>query len=159
MRRGFGQLALGFGLICFMVGCGGAPPVETLVPVAGTLMVNGKPLDGVTITFIPEIAKNNRGGSGTTGVDGSFTVTDLTQNLPGLAAGKYTIAYSRRRLPDGSAPPERKEGVAVDPGIISVETLPAQFQSPDPRLPSNTTEIPAAGNTALKLEIQAKLPK
>ena len=100
MRRGFGQLALGFGLICFVAGCSGAPPLETLVPVAGSLMVNGKPLDGVTITFIPEIAKNNRGGSGTTGVDGSFKVTDLTQNLPGLAAGKYTIAYSRMRLPD-----------------------------------------------------------
>ena len=107
MRRGLGQLALGFGLICSVAGCGGAPPLETLVPVAGSLMVNGKPLDGVTVTFIPEIAKNNRGGSGTTGVDGSFKVTDLTQNLPGLAVGKYTVAYSRMRLPNGSAPPKR----------------------------------------------------
>jgi hypothetical protein len=159
MRRGLGQFALGFGLVCFVVGCGGAPPVETLVPVGGTLMVNGKPLDGVTVTFIPEISKNNRGGSGTTGADGSFKVTDLTQNLPGLAVGKYTIAYSRMRLPDGSAPPETKEGVPANPGIIRVETLPTHFQSPDPRSPGSTVDIPAAGNTALQLQIQARLPK
>jgi len=158
MRFGLGQFALGFGLMCFVVGCGGAPPVETLVPVGGTLMVNGKPLDGVTVTFIPEIAKNNRGGSGTTGADGSFTVTDLTQNLPGLAVGKYTVAYSRMRLPDGSAPPEPKEGETINPGIIRVETLPTHFQSPDPRSPGSTIDIPAAGNTALQLQIRAKLP-
>ena len=159
MSRGFGQLALGFGLICTVVGCGGAPPVETLVPVAGSLMVNGKPLDGVTVTFIPEISKNNRGGAGTTGVDGSFTVTDLTQNLPGLAVGKYAVAYSRMRLPDGSAPPEPKEGETVNPGVIRVETLPTHLQSPNPRSPGSTIDVPAAGNTALQLKIQAKLPK
>ena len=159
MRGGLGQLALGFSLVCFLIGCGDAPPVETLVPVGGTLMVNGKPLDGVTVTFIPEISKNNRGGSGTTGADGSFTITDLTQNLPGLAAGKYTVAYSRMRLPDGSAPPETKEGVPANPGIIRVETLPAHFQSPDPRSPGSTIDIPAAGNTSLQLQIRAKLPK
>jgi len=159
MRRGFGALSLGFGLICFVVGCGGAPPLETLVPVAGTLNVNGKPLDGVTITFIPEIAKNNRGGSATTGADGSFTVTDLTQNLPGLAAGKYTVAYSRMRMPDGSAPPVPKEGETVNPGMIRTETLPAHFQSPDPRSPGSTIDVPAAGITTLQLQIQARLPK
>ena len=156
MRRGLGQLALGFGLICFVAGCGGAPPLEILVPVAGSLMVNGKPLDGVTVTFIPEIAKNNRGGSGTTGVDGSFTVTDLTQNLPGLAVGKYSVAYSRMRLPNGSAPPEPKEGEPVNPGIIRVETLPTHLQSPDPRSPGSKIDVPAAGNTALQLQIRAK---
>ena len=156
MRRGFGQLALGFGLICFVVGCSSPPPVETLVPVAGKLMVNGKPMDGVTLTFIPEISKNNRGGSAITGTDGSFTVTDLTQNLPGMAAGRYIVAYSRMRLADGSAPPEPKEGEPVDPGAIRIETMPIHLQTPDSRDPASFVEIPNEGTTTLQLMIMAK---
>ena len=156
MRRGFGQLALGFGLSCFVVGCGGSAPPETLAVVGGTLLVDGKPLDGVTVTFIPDIAKNNRGGSGTTDINGGFSVTDLTQNLTGLAPGRYTVAYSRMRLPDGSAPPVPQPDQPVNPGIICVETLPGRLQSPDPRLPSNQVSIPEDGIVDLELNIRTK---
>jgi len=147
----------GLGLMSafFALGCGSAPP-ETLVPVTGTLLVNGMPLDGVVITFIPEIAKNSRGGSGTTSVTGAFTVIDLTQNLPGLAPGKYTVAYSRMRLPDGSAAPEPEAGQPVDPGTILVETLPEHLQNPDPRASFNLVEISKDGITDLELKISTE---
>jgi len=146
---------IGLILSSFVAGCGSAPQ-ETLVPVTGTLLVNGKPLDAVVVSFIPEIAKNSRGGSGITDTTGAFTVVDLTQNLPGLAPGKYVIAYSRMRLPDGSAPPEPVAGEAVDPGIIRVETLPAHLQSPDPREASNSVDVPTEGMSSLQLSIKAK---
>ena len=148
---------VGLGLMstCFVVGCGEEPP-EILAPVSGKVLVNDKPLDGVTVTFIPEISKNSRGGAGTTGLDGSFTVTDLTQNLPGLAPGKYSVSYSRMRLPDGSAPPEPKEGEPVNPGIIKVETLPTHLQVPNPSDPASVVEIPKDGTTTLELMIRAK---
>jgi len=147
----------GLGLMSafFALGCGSAPP-ETLVPVTGTLLVNGMPLDGVVITFIPEIAKNSRGGAGTTNVAGAFTIIDLTQNLPGLAPGKYTVAYSRMRLPDGSAASEPAAGQPVDPGMIRVETLPEHLQNPDPRDPSNVVEIPKDGIAGLELKIRTE---
>ncbi len=63
------------------------------------------------------------------------------------------------RLSDGSAPQEPKEGETIDPGIILVETLPTHLQSPDPRSPGSEIDIPSAGNMALQLQIQAKLPK
>ncbi len=157
MHVRYWQFGLGLMSAFFVVGCGsGSGPPETLVPVAGTVMVNGKPLDGVVVTFIPEITKNNQGGSGTTSASGAFTVTDVTQNLPGLAPGKYTIAYSRMRLPDGSAPPEPKEGQPVNPGIIRVETLPAHLQSPDPRVPGSLVDVPKEGTTSLQFTIRAK---
>ena len=142
----------------FLVGCGGGSDVsiEDLVPVGGTLLVDGKPLDGVVVTFIPEISKNNRGGSGTTDATGAFTVTHLNENLPGLPPGKYTLAYSRMRLPDGSAAPEPKEGTPVDDAIIQVETLPQHLQTPDPKVLSNQVEIPKDGNTKLELKVSTK---
>lgn len=100
--------------------------------------------------------KNNRGGSGTTGVAGAFTVMDLTQNLPGLAPGKYTVAFSRMRLPDGSAAPELEAGQPVDPGMIRVETLPTHLLNPDPRETSNIVEISKDDITDLELKISTE---
>ncbi|MDB5334928.1 MAG: hypothetical protein JWN70_547 [Planctomycetaceae bacterium] len=143
------------GLLAFMcvVGCGGS--TETLVPVGGKLLIDGQPLDGVVVTFIPEVKVKNRiGGTGTTDAAGAFTVTDLDQNKPGLPVGKYTLSYSRRRLPDGSAGPA--PGTASDPGIIRVETLPTYLVSPDPKLPANQVDIPKEGNTKLELKASKK---
>ena len=157
MHVRYWQFGLGLMSAFFVVGCGsGSGPPETLVPVAGTVMVNGKPLDGVVVTFIPEITKNSRGGSGTTSGTGAFTVMDLTQNLPGLAPGKYTVAFSRMRLPDGSAAPELEAGQPVDPGMIRVETLPTHLLNPDPRETSNIVEISKDDITDLELKISTE---
>lgn len=140
-------------LVFSVVGCGGAK--EPLVPVGGKLLVDGQPLDGVIVSFYPDAkAKDHLGGTGTTDAAGAFTVMNLDQNKPGLPVGKYTLAYSRRRLPDGSAGPA--PGAAADPGIIKVETLPAHLVGPDPKLPANQVDIPKEGNTKLELKISKK---
>jgi hypothetical protein len=102
------------------------------------------------MTFIPVGSKNSRGGSGTTDASGVFTITDLDQNLPGLPSGKYIIAYSMMRLPDGSAAPEPDPD---KPGIIQIETLPEHLQTPDENV---SVEIPQDGNTKLELKISLK---
>lgn len=137
---------------CLVMGCGGA--TEALVPVEGKVVVDGKPLDGVVVTFIPEASvKNRRGGSGTTDATGAFKVIDADQNRPGLPVGKYTVAYSRMRLPDGSAAPMPQAGVPADPGIIRVETFPQHLLTPDAKLPANQVEISKDGNTKVELTI------
>ncbi|MDA1215191.1 MAG: hypothetical protein O2955_22050, partial [Planctomycetota bacterium] len=94
------------------------------------------------------------GGTGTTDASGAFTITDLEQNEPGLPAGKYTVVYSRMRLPDGSAGPKPGEGAPADPGIIRVETLPPHLTvPPDPSIPTNQLEIPQSGNSKLELKV------
>jgi len=138
----------------FAAGCGGS--AESLVPVSGTLLVDGKPMDGVDVTFVPEGAKNGRGGFGKTDEAGEFTVTDIAQNLPGLAAGKYVVAYSRRRLPDGSAAPEPVGGQPINPGIIQVETFPKHLLAPNPKVPANQVDIPEEGTSSLELKISKK---
>lgn len=137
-----------------VVGCGGGSSA-TLVPVGGKVVVDGQPMDGVTLTFIPDSSlKNVRGGTATTDAAGAFTVTDLEQNKPGIPAGKYLIAYSRRRLPDGSAGPA--PGAPADPGAIKVETFPNFLTNPDPKNPALLIDIPKEGNTKLDLKISKK---
>ncbi|MDB5334926.1 MAG: hypothetical protein JWN70_545 [Planctomycetaceae bacterium] len=143
-------------LALFATGCGGGS-VEKLVPVGGKLVVDGEALDGVIVTFIPEASqKERRGGAGTTDASGVFTVTDLGQNLPGLPAGKYTVAYSRPRLPNGAAFPKAEPGKPIDPGIVRVESLPAHLTTPNQNLPTSQVEIPKEGNTNLELKISKR---
>jgi hypothetical protein len=139
----------------FVAGCAGESPA-LLVPVEGKLLVDGKPLDGVDVTFIPEISENNRGGAGTTDDSGAFTVTDLTQNKPGLPPGKYKLTFSRMRLPDGSAVPKSEPNQPVSPGVIRVESLPAFLTTPDPNDPSRTVQIPEEGSSNLELKTSLK---
>jgi hypothetical protein len=141
--------------VLLATGCGGgSDPKETLVPVGGTLLVDGKPLDGVVVTFTPTEEKNSRGGAGKTDATGAFTVRHLAQNEPGLAPGKYTLRFSRMRLADGSAAPELPPGTPPDPANIQVETFPPELTNPSAS--STQVEIPAAGNTKLELKISAK---
>lgn len=150
------SLVVGLVLAVFAVGCGGAS-AEKIVPVGGKLVVDGVALDGVIVTFIPEASQQERrGGTGTTDAAGAFTVTDLGQNLPGLPAGKYTVAYSRPRLPDGSAFPTPEPGKSLDPGIVRVETLPAHLTTPNQTAPASQVEIPEGGNTKLELTVSKR---
>ncbi len=144
----------GWILALSITGCGVIP--DRLVPVGGTLLIDGKPLDGVVVTFIPEVKVMGRlGGTGTTDSAGAFTVTNLDQNKPGLPPGKYTVSYSRRRLPDGSAGPENR--AEADPGIILVETLPTYLVTPNPKYPATQVVIPEEGNEKLELKASKKM--
>lgn len=147
--------------IFFMVGCGGdsSGPIEGLVPVSGTLLVDGKPLDDVVVNFIPLESKestSNRGGSGITDATGAFSVTYLGQDQPGLLPGKYSLSYSRMRLSDGSAAPKLKEGEAENPSNIPIETMPVHLQAPDATLEANQVDVPQNGTTKLELKVKMK---
>lgn len=142
----------------FLIGCGGSGAlIEPLVPAGGKLLIDGKPMDGVLITFVPDASKKGRrGGTAVTDEDGAFTVTDLVQNKPGLPVGKYTLTYSRMRKPDGSAAPQTEPGEQPDPANIQIETFPIHLRTPDPKKQLYQVEIPADGNTDLELKASIK---
>ncbi|MDR3633257.1 MAG: carboxypeptidase-like regulatory domain-containing protein [Isosphaeraceae bacterium] len=85
--------------LAFLGGCGDGGP--SLVPVSGTATVNGKPLEGASILFVPE-PNNKLGlvGLATSGPSGSYTA--VTNNQPGLVPGNYKVKV--RKVPPGSAP-------------------------------------------------------
>jgi hypothetical protein len=98
-----------------LVGCGGSD--DAVVPVSGTVTLEGKPLAGAQISFSPE-SRNARGTPGTdiTGSSGYYRVM-TPKGRAGLAPGKYKVVISKTEVPAGKA------GSEADPfmGVMSAE--------------------------------------
>lgn len=95
-----------FALLGF-VGCGSDGP--DLAEVTGTVTIDGKPVHGAMLTFVPEAA----GGSpsyGVTDAEGNYSLM-FTQDKNGAMLGKHNVEIETRRLTkddmaEGVAPPE-----------------------------------------------------
>lgn len=80
------------------VGCGD-PKVER-VPVSGVVLIDGKPLDGGTIRFVPE---TGRPASSAIRADGRFEVANEGLSGPaelGLLPGEYRVQVSSSEIVD-----------------------------------------------------------
>jgi len=111
--------------LLLLSGCGGGGPPQDdveLNPVTGSIKVDGKPAQGVTVGFRPDADTVGKGGYAVTGADGSFTIT-YHDGREGLPAGKYYIILTWITLPDGSPLP--KDAMAADVGAEN--RLPANL--------------------------------
>lgn len=140
-------------VLCLLLvfGCSsGSPglPPESVVPVAGTVLVNKKPMAGVSLSFAPTEGTTGRGGVAISDVEGKFRATN-SQGTPGLVPGIYQVTFSRWTLADGSsAPPDLPP---ADAGAS--EAIDEKWSSPTHVGPHNTITIPSEGTAELKFEI------
>jgi hypothetical protein len=132
-------------LALLAAGCGGEGG-PTLVPVKGTVTFNGEPLEGATVTFIPEVtnAEQTSGGD-VTGPQGNFKIK--YRDRAGLAAGKYKVLVDKKYFPKGVKIPEVFKD---DPGMLALpemgftkESLPTAYL--DPAKTPLSAEVSAAG--------------
>lgn len=72
----------------FLVGCGPAAP--TIYPVSGTITLDGKPLEGATVTFVPASGPPS---NGMTDAAGKYTI--MTGGKPGAVAGPCQVAVTK----------------------------------------------------------------
>ena len=122
------------------VSCGGG---KTYYPVRGRVLVNGKPAEGVTVTFSmvndpdPEPARPTAG----TGADGSFTLsTYLTKERvlrPGAPAGTYVVTCfwlppEAANVGAGQAVPDKLRGKYTDPTTSNLRV----------EIPEHAVELP-----------------
>jgi hypothetical protein len=73
----------------FFAGCGGG---TSLVKVAGTVNVDGKPADGAVLLFHPESASTNSVSSAVADANGNFS--PVTEGEPGIPAGTYRVTVN-----------------------------------------------------------------
>lgn len=85
-----------------IIGCTGKDPNEpVMVPVSGTVSLDGKPLSGADVSFVPTGQTLGQGAVGRTDKDGSFTLHGR-RGGEGAATGSYKVVISKRVMPDGS---------------------------------------------------------
>ena len=79
--------------IVVMAGCSSGE--SGLIPVTGTVKVDGQLTEGVQVSFWPADGKDsrNRYGAGMTGRDGRFELQSFSEK--GIEAGEYKVTFTR----------------------------------------------------------------
>jgi len=114
-------------LLAFAIGCGSGPK---LVPVTGVVTLNGKPLGGAVIQFLPDPATGEvYTAEDLTGPEGNYKAQ--TKGRSGVVPGKYRVVVTKDMTP----PP---------PAAIS-----EQFKD-DPFMANLSARGPEVGKTAKK---------
>ncbi|MDR3639582.1 MAG: carboxypeptidase-like regulatory domain-containing protein [Isosphaeraceae bacterium] len=74
-----------------LTGCSGGP---ALIPVTGTVTLNGKPLEGATVTFMPDTSNGAQTpGMDTSGPSGNYKI--MSNQRSGVAVGKYRVVVTK----------------------------------------------------------------
>ncbi len=138
-------LGLG-GLLFFLVaGCGGGrgdANLPKLVPVSGTVTLDGKPLSGATVSFLPVGATRGRTCYGATDAEGRYELM-LDEEHKGAPEGEFAVLCNKWIMPDGSDYPRDTDVSPLESN--AKELLPPRY-SLDGTSELKAT-VPAGGGT------------
>lgn len=120
------SLAAAVALLCGLgAGCDSGPGIE-VVPVSGVVQLDGTPIDGVSVTLLPDGNGGGKGGYGTSDSNGKFTL-QAGPDLNGVPPGSYRVLFTKLALPDGSPIPA--DAMAADVGAVNM--LPERYNNPE----------------------------
>jgi hypothetical protein len=132
------HLAAILACVGLLAGCHDGDGLER-VPITGTLTIQGKPLPGASIQFLPLEGSNLPGALGVSDETGRFEVISSREEDTGVPPGEYSVRVSR--FVD-------EEGTPLLPGtppamsLGSRESIPSPYDSPTSPL---KVVIPAEG--------------
>jgi hypothetical protein len=116
------------------------PNLPDLVPVSGTITLDGTPLSNTTISFMPAPGTPGTVAAGATTPDGKYTLKSMHSGA-GAAVGQYRVIISKLKRPDGSDFPLDSPEGPIDAGAD--ESLPPRYS--DPEKTTLTANVPAGG--------------
>lgn len=126
--------------LLWSAGCGSQGDysfIRDAVPATGRVTVEGKPLPGASVRFIPTIqSTGGREASAMTDESGAYEMATLAPGVPpdqakGVIPGEYTVVLSRVAMPDGGPPPADiiDENDAIAKGMK--QYVPAKYTNPE----------------------------
>lgn len=83
--------------LALAVGCGGPTDKLNLVPVTGTITLEGQPLSGATVTYFPQAAQGVA-ASATTDDHGKYTLQTAGAQRPGAVPGGYNVTVMKTEV-------------------------------------------------------------
>jgi len=122
-RRISTTLALILAVLIGVSGCGMAGGGGKLVPVTGTVTIDGKPLAGASVTFMGLGATPGLGGVGTTDDFGKFEMSHFRAGK-GVDPGEYKVIISKRVMSNGSPIPVGTLSIA---DLATRDLVPPRF--------------------------------
>ncbi|KAA0137334.1 carboxypeptidase regulatory-like domain-containing protein [Gimesia chilikensis] len=138
-------------------GCGGSAsgPDIDMIPVTGSVTMDGEPLVGAMVEFHPTGGTKGNGAFGLTDEAGKFTLTDYHSN-PGCPPGEYGVTFSKITLPDGSPiPPDSQQG-----GVGMKEQIPPGYNLFKPHAIIQAASVKAPESTfEFQLDSKFKPPQ
>ena len=139
-------------LVLLLAGCGAATaaPDLNLVPVTGTVMLDGKPLANATVLFNPLQGTKGTGGYGVTDAEGKFSIKHRSEK-EGCEAGDYGVTFTKITQPDGSPLPPNADRATVG----MVEQIPAAYVQFDPSAVLEKAKV-VSPSTTLEFRLDPK---
>ena len=95
--------------VVMFTGCGGGSVGPDTEPVSGTVTMDGKPVEGAQVVFVP--SGSGRAASGTTDASGRFKLTTFNPQ-DGAVVGSYAVTISK--VEGGSAVNVNVEGLSEE---------------------------------------------
>ena len=136
------SICLGLSLVLSVVatGCGGAN--YKVFPVTGTVTLDGAPLDGATVNFMPT-GGTGKSASGRTNKDGVYSIMDARpEALSGAEPGEYKVAVLWYK-----APAEDLSRASGSTEVKEDKAARSKTTGPDSNLPPAYTNPETSGLT------------
>lgn len=121
-------------VLALIVGCGGGSEIP-VVPVTGQVMLNGQPVEGASVAFIPQ-SPDGRAAAATTDSDGRYELQTAGADSPGAVPGAYQVTVSKFevktvRTPEQAlAEVQKGSSLLAPPTEESSNVLPAKYLDP-----------------------------
>ena len=139
-------MRLHFFLIVLIVGTSCSPVnvsevVPRIKPVSGKITLNGKPMEGIVVSFLP-MAEGGTMTVGQTREEGKYKLSYL--GMLGCAPGQYQVMLSYKTTPDGKVVTLEMQSALVMPkeATQAVERMPKEYGPGNKTL---TATVPAEG--------------
>jgi hypothetical protein len=129
-RNRFVALIVVASLVCVVAGCGEGVGISGLAPVQGKVTLDGQPLSGAQVVFVP-VDPAGRASVGATDGDGNYEI--VTNTDKGAMPGSYRVAVSYLVRPDGSPITSVEEGMdatQLEASGQAKQGLPTRYSDP-----------------------------
>jgi hypothetical protein len=137
----YAQRLAALALVPVLIGCGGTGPVK----VSGTVTLNGEPVEGALVQFVP--AKDGgRPATAVTGPDGGFSLTTI-ENQDGALPGDYKVVITYK------PPVESGPAQSTEQGMREIMKLQEKAKKVKPKY-----VIPPAYSDASKTPLTQSVP-
>ncbi len=143
MQRVVGAIVICTLFLPVLVGCpGGADgDLPDLVPVTGTVTLDGEPVEGVNVTFIPTGTTPGGASYGATDASGKYELKS-NDGRTGATAGEFKVVCGRWVMADGTAFVGEPGGPSpMEAG--ATESLPPKYSQEDAT--TLTATVPSGG--------------